>query len=85
MNLYLIYRKGSVDYDEYDSAVVCAKSAEDAITIHPDVQGNPVTNEPDEDMVYSSWVFKKDVAVDYLGIASKELDRGVIIASFNAG
>ena len=31
MNLYLVYRNGSVDLDEYESAIVVAESQEDAI------------------------------------------------------
>ena len=31
MKLYLVYRNDSVDYDEYESAIVIAESQEDAI------------------------------------------------------
>ena len=31
MKLYLVYRNDSVDYDEYESAIVVAESQEDAI------------------------------------------------------
>jgi hypothetical protein len=42
--LYLITRDDEIDYDEYDSYVVCANSPEEAIKIHPSFsKGDPDT------------------------------------------
>lgn len=35
MNLYLIWQDENNDYDTYDSAIVCAKSGDEAVKIHP--------------------------------------------------
>jgi len=77
--LYLIKQNRNDDYDTYDSAVVVAKSAAQAKTIHP--KGKPLnedrgtwTNDPD------------DVAATRLGVAGSKLKAGeVVCASFNAG
>ena len=40
--LYLITREDEIDYNEYDSYVVCADSAEDALQVHPSFKmGDP--------------------------------------------
>jgi hypothetical protein len=40
--LYLITRDDVVDYDEYDSYVVCANSPEEAVQVHPSTKiGDP--------------------------------------------
>ena len=80
MNLYLISRKDGEwgyewDYEAYDSAVVCAASADDAIAMHPGgAEGHIRT-----------WVPPNDVAVKFLGLAHPTVPRGVVCASFNAG
>lgn len=97
MKLYLI-TQGLVDgYDTYDSAVVAAESAYEARRIHP---SRFVTHETDGKWMgtysggnkgeyeneTSDWVRYCDVeavAAVYLGETEKE--KGVILASFNAG
>lgn len=83
MNLYLISRPDPVDYDEFDSAVVAAETAEEAAKIHP------CERECDPWMDYwarSSWVESPDlVQVQFLGRAADGTASGVILASFNAG
>jgi hypothetical protein len=42
--LYLLTRDDDIDYDEYNSCVVCASSPEEAIEIHPSFsKGDPDT------------------------------------------
>lgn len=80
--LYLIKRKlGTVDYDEYDSAVVCAESVDDARATHPSGDNN------DWDEPLGSWLISpNDVEyVNYLGLADESVEIGVVCASFNAG
>ena len=93
--LYLISQDKNDDYDTYDSAVVSAESPEDARKIHPSSFVTHVTNgewmgtyskggEYHQDS--HDWVKYSDIdciIVEYLGETEKE--RGVILASFNAG
>lgn len=93
MNLYRIYRTDKVGYDEYDSAVVAAESEQDAKDQHPDgssywknecwrslrVDGTEI------DWGDSSWTHPNQISVELLGTAKEGTERGVIVASFNAG
>jgi len=80
MNLYLIKRTDSCDYDQYDSAVVASESEEDAKTIHP-------SGGRDYDGELSSylWTTPQKITVELIGTAKPFTKRGVICASFNAG
>jgi hypothetical protein len=78
MNLYLLTQNECTGYDSFDSVVVAAKSEEDAKTIHP----------------YGEWPKSysggwcdspESVTVKTIGKAVKGTERGVILASFNAG
>jgi hypothetical protein len=77
MNLYLIWIPGDADWDTYSDAVVCAKTADDARTIHPSGEpwekGHGWTSDP------------KEVKVKLLGTAARGVKRGVVCASFHAG
>jgi hypothetical protein len=79
MNLYLISQNQNIGYDTYDSAVVVAKSEEDARLIHP---RNTDWNGTDDS--YGAWCVKERVKVQLIGKAVKGIS-GVICASFNAG
>ena len=93
MFLYLISQDFNNDYDTYDSAVVCADTEDEARMIHPDekdgtrriVSLDGCDDWDGEDEENSSWCAAKDVQVQIIGIASNNLKRGVICASFNAG
>jgi hypothetical protein len=99
MKLYLI-TQGLVDgYDTYDSAVVVAESEYEAKRIHPSgfathikdgkwmgtySSGNNAGSE--YEFTHDGWVNYSDVeavSAEYLGETEKE--KGVILASFNAG
>ena len=96
--LYLISQGWEDGYDTFDSAVVVAESEDDAIEIHPSSYVTHVTNgkwmgtfansssgEYDQDG-HSGWVpyrLRDKVKVEYLGETAR--DRGLILASFNAG
>jgi hypothetical protein len=83
LKLYKISQNINNDYDTYDSAVVCAKSKNDAKTIHPGKGSYKVGI--DKLNNYDSWCLQKDVHVEYLGVAQSKVKRGVICSSFNAG
>ena len=76
MKLYYIRHTKMLGYDSYDSAVVAAKSEEDAKDIHPS---------DSKKWDYSTWVSREDVIAELIGTAKAGTIRGVIVASFNAG
>lgn len=80
MKLYLLKRTDEVFYDEYDACVVCANSPTDAMSINP--SGQPF----DSEKQYSDWAISTgDIKCIELGEAAPQLQRGVVLASFNAG
>ena len=79
MKIYLLEQIENNDYETYDSCIVCAESVEDAKCITP--QGMEFGK-----YVSSFWAFtKKGITCTELGTANKNLKRGVLNASFNAG
>lgn len=84
MNLYLISQDINDDYDTYDSAVVAAESEDDARTIHPDKE---IVDWVKLDWwSENSWLKYSDIdkiTVELIGTTDRE--RGVVLASFNAG
>ena len=95
MKLYLITQNIENGYDTYDSAVVAAESPEDARKIHPSEFVTHVTNNKwhgtytkggEYENETSCWVNYSEIGqvqTEYLG--ETERDRGVVLASFNAG
>ena len=83
LKLYLITQGKRTGYDTYDSAVVAAENAEIAANIHPS-DGAPL-NEYDHEYD-GTWVTDaSQVTVTLIGTAAKNVQAGVICASFNAG
>lgn len=81
MNLYKLTQSVNNDYDTYDSAVVAAKTEEDAKFIHP--SGRRFITKDD---YFGDWVKKvEDIKAELIGKAVKGTEAGVIVASFNAG
>jgi hypothetical protein len=99
MNLYLISQDVNNGYDTYDSAVVAAKSGNDARTINPCAYVTHVTDGQwmgtysggaSKGKAYKqdshSWISYSSIDiinVKYLG--TTKLKRGVVLSSFNAG
>ncbi len=69
MKIYLVSTRDKVGYDEYDAIVVIAESEEDAINLAKEECYN----------------FRDNLEVSDLGIAHDGLQRGKVLASFNAG
>ena len=97
MNIYKLKRTDKLSYDEYDSGIVCAESEEEAKLINI---SNPDYKWVDNKWIYVredgsicetdgwSWVDADKlnvIKVTLLGIADKDIKKGVILASFNAG
>ena len=100
LNLYLISQTVNDDYDTFDSAVVAARDEEDAKSIHPissllDMFYLPTVTQTAKDAKEekekhgynndNTWTTREHVKVKLIGIASPNVKRGVICASYNAG
>ena len=81
MKLWKISQKVNTDCDTYDSAIVAAETKKDAKTIRPD--GMVCDDSVSE--IFDSWCSIQDVKVKYLGNAAKNIKRGVVLSSYNAG
>lgn len=82
MNIYCISQSENEDYDTYDSAVVCAKDAEQAANMHPNGSGQPLKDAGSR----CGWASDPaSVSVRLIGKANHKTKAGVICASFNAG
>jgi len=82
MYLYLVKRTDAGDYDTYDSFVVCCESKKVALNCHPSSEwyyDRALTNK------CSSWTTPENVKVTKIGLAHKNMAKGVVIASFDAG
>jgi hypothetical protein len=79
MNLYLLkrtdYPEDETPYDSYDSLIVAATTAKDAITISPSNMKN----------VKYEWTSSDNIKCTFIGTAKKFTKRGIILKSFNAG
>lgn len=81
MNIYLLTQDVNVGWDTYDSAIVCAESEEEAVKIHPG-----------GDFFDTGWEWNADwvknpshVECKKIGVADESIEKGVVLASFNAG
>ena len=101
MKIYLLSQDVVNGYDTYDSAVVIAENEDEARKIHPSGFVTHVTNDQwmgtysgggrvgeEYENESSDWVRYSDIdkiSVKYIGEASKEQGKGLVLASFNAG
>jgi len=92
MKIYTIWQEINNNYDTYDSAIVYAENEEEAKRIHPnpyykfDEEGDEYwTKNEGYKQVSNSWCALKDVKAKYLGENKDVKEKGLIIASFNAG
>ncbi len=75
LKIYRISQTVNQEYNTYDAAIVVAENEEEARrTLLSDKN-----TWPDE------WVSPVDVRVEEIGVANKNIKKGVILASFNAG
>lgn len=81
MNLYLVTRKDSADWDEYVSFVVVCENEDIAKNTHPDGRGTF----NDKDDWGWTWCDIEDVVVDFIGVTDLYNHTRVICSSFNAG
>lgn len=67
--LYLLERTDRIDYDDYDSIIVCASTADEAIKIRPEY----------------GWGLEKYILLTKIGIAEDNVKTGIVLGSFNEG
>ena len=77
MNLYLLTRNDDWCYESFDALVVAAESEADAITIRPKSR--------DTTAPCSGWTTPQNIAATLIGVAALDVERGVILESYNAG
>lgn len=76
MNIYKISQTVNNSYDTYDSAIVIAKTKEDARQISPDGWGG----------TFPTWAYMpRAVQVECVGKALKGSVTGIVLASYRAG
>jgi hypothetical protein len=82
LNLYLLTRPDPAGYDEYQGAVVAARSADAASRIHPreGATGEWWAHPP----YVEEWDEPEKIIIEYLGKANQK-HPGLILAAFNAG
>ena len=85
--LFLLTRE-RVDYDEYKGCIVAARTAQDAISIHP--SGNGVWADGEwrdaNGWELHDWVAPANVTVTRVGVASPDTKAGsIVLSSFRHG
>ena len=81
MKLWLLSQKDNRGYDTFDSCIVAAENEEEVKKIHPGCLEEYPGWHP-----YKDWANSPEsVQVKLIGEAISEIERGVILASFNAG
>ena len=83
MNIYLISQAYNKGYDTYDSAIVVARSEEEARSIHPESKNY----RPNDNTHCETWCSSEHVRVTLIGtLTNLEYEAGMVISSsFNAG
>ncbi len=97
MNIYLVSRIGKIYYDQYESMVAAEETEDEVRKIHP---SEFVTHYRDDkwygtyqkggeyEIENSNWVDANKIdtlEVKFIGIADNKQEKGIILASFNAG
>ena len=84
MKLFMLDQEVNIDHDTYDAVVVAAETEEEARWIHPSEYEHQDKWDGKTEK-YSTWCAVEDVHVRYLGEAAEGTEKGIILASFNAG
>jgi hypothetical protein len=83
MKLFLLSQDARYGYDTYDSCIVCAESAEEAVYMTPD--GIPFEQEGNYTRSKHWGYTIEDIECKEIGEADPSLRKGVILASFHGG
>ena len=84
MKIYKISQDVNNDYDTFDSAVVFAENEEEAKRINPNNFEKDL-HENMESWELRCWANINDIKVEYIGENKDVKEKGLILASFNAG
>lgn len=82
MNLYLLQQSVNTGWDTYDSMIICATDPEEAIELSYKQFGSHCK---DRHYVWVMYSCKDQIEVKLIGTATEELEKGVMLSSFNAG
>ena len=87
LGIYLLTQTQATGYDTYDSMVVIAASEEEARMIHPySKKGDVFDSSQSTFDRCDAWAHSpEDVTAEKIGEALPSQEKGVILASFNAG
>lgn len=84
--LYKLSQDINNDYDTFDSAIVAAENEESARMIVPGNFGWEDYYKDYKNTHYAPWADRPDqVKVQLIGIADSTIEKGIVLASFNAG
>lgn len=82
MKLFKLWRDTPKGWDYFDSCIVAALNEEEAKTIKPKPSG---ADEMEDWEKWKWWVPVEEVKCEYIGEAAEGIERGVVLASYNAG
>ena len=83
MNLYYVWQEEAVGYDTYDSMVVVAENIVEARSMNPNYGSG---GWQDDFSCSGAWApSPADVSARLIGTANDDLEKGIILSSFNAG
>ena len=86
MYIYKLINPSPVAYDTYDSAIVVANSAMEAIGLHPNGEGQAVDEWVGSRFTLDEWVEPEKVLLKQVGVYNgDEVSAFVLCASYNAG
>lgn len=86
MNLYLLTQTQIVGYDCYDSCIVCAENEEEAKRINPMGGVIPESDSDEKATFLGYWASSAEhVSCEFIGIASDDVEKGIVLSSYNAG
>ena len=83
MKLWKVTNNTVTGYDTYDAVIVAAETEEEARMIHPSTYEKNWDGKVSRS--WAEWGAAKDNTVEYIGTTDREIPKGVILASFNAG
>lgn len=85
MNLYLLTQIQVIEYDCYNSCIVCAENEEEAKRINPMGGVIPESDSDEKATFLRYWASSAEhVSCKFIGIANGDVKKGVVLSSYNA-
>jgi hypothetical protein len=79
LKIYLVKRTDHIEWETYDSFIICCENEEEARKTHPN--GKQISFENN----CENWISSDDIEtleVTYLGKAERSIKKGIILSSF---